>query len=245
MSDMTRSHHLRSPDAILLDVDDTLVEWSQTLPIAWSTACKRIAGIYDGVDAEMLDAYISYHLKNTTELPDTEIIDRALTRFGIDDSSAATTMLDGMPADRLAALKPVHGVAAAVRQIRQKVRKLGVLTSGSEDVQCTKLRLLGVEGLLDVVVTSDETGHTKGDRKIYEIAAQRLGVEPSKTWMVGDSLDWDVASSQAAGMTGIWVVWPASKFREIRLPDRDLPQNSEVVPDLIVKHLRDLLPYLS
>ncbi len=199
----------------------------------------------EGLDAELLDAVRSNHGRRAPDLPDADLIAHALRQLGVEEPGDVESMLSEIPSDRLAALKPVQGAAEAVREIRKRVGKLGALTSGTQSNQCEKLRLLGVEDLLDVVVTSDETGLTKGEREIYEVAARRLGVEPSQTWMVGDSLDWDVACSQEAGMTGVWVVWPASKFREMRLRDCDLPQNSGVIPDLIVKRLQDLLPYLE
>lgn len=46
-------------------------------------------------------------------------------------------------------------------------------------------------------------------------------------------------------MKGIWVVWPTGKYRELYLDEDDRPQNSNVVPDLIVKRLEDLLLHLN
>ena len=45
-------------------------------------------------------------------------------------------------------------------------------------------------------------------------------------------------------MKGVWVVWPAWKYREMYLPAEDLPQNMTVVPDLIVKRLHNLICHL-
>jgi putative hydrolase of the HAD superfamily len=58
-----------------------------------------------------------------------------------------------------------------------------------------------------------------------------LGAEPSKTWSVGDNLEWDVGAPQTFGAYGIWV--------DVR---RDgLPEGAPVRPDRIVHSIRDLI----
>ena len=77
---------------------------------------------------------------------------------------------------------------------------------------------------------------------MYRLALEELDVEPHEAWMVGDSLEWDVEAPQKIGIKGIWVVWPASKFANMRsMPDQFLPQYSHIRPDRIIRHVRELL----
>ena len=235
---------LPHPEAILFDLDDTLLAWSETLPIAWTSACNRLAETIEGLDAQMLDAIISFNRKVAPDCSDDELITSALVRMGISDPPDATSVLAKFGQDRLEASRPLNGASDAVRKLRKRVKKLGVVTNGDSGFQREKLRRLGLIDLFDVILTSSEVGIEKGDERIYRCALQRLDVEPTHVWMVGDSLDQDVAVPQELGMKGVWVVWPAAKFREIFLDEEYLPQNSEVIPDLIVKRLPDLLGYL-
>jgi FMN phosphatase YigB (HAD superfamily) len=67
-----------------------------------------------------------------------------------------------------------------------------------------------------------------------------LGVKPSEALMVGDGLEWDLATAQRLGMFGIWVIWPASKYRTLDLLPPERPENSAVRPDRIVRRIAEI-----
>lgn len=58
------------------------------------------------------------------------------------------------------------------------------------------------DGLFDVVITSGEVGMAKPDRRIYLLAAQRLGLPPDECVFV-DDLAINVRGAAAAGMVGV------------------------------------------
>ena len=59
-----------------------------------------------------------------------------------------------------------------------------------------------LEGVFDVVVQSGDEGITKPHPRIFDLTAERLGVEPAQCIMV-DDLPENIAGADAAGMEGI------------------------------------------
>lgn len=98
---------------------------------------------------------------------------------------------------------------AALRGLREAGWTLGVVTNGMVDNQEGKIRRTGLAGLIDGWVISEEVGVRKPDRAIFEALAARLGC-PLEGWMVGDSLEMDVAGGHGAGLNTVWITSDAS-----------------------------------
>jgi putative hydrolase of the HAD superfamily len=64
---------------------------------------------------------------------------------------------------------------------------------------------LGLDPLLDTVVSSAEVGLHKPDPRIFEVAAQRLDVRPSRCAHVGDHYYADYVGASASGMRAVLI----------------------------------------
>jgi REG-2-like HAD superfamily hydrolase len=78
------------------------------------------------------------------------------------------------------------------------------------------LRALGVATWFDAIVVSAEEGVEKPDPRIFEMACRRLGVEPSRCLMVGDSSSDDVEGARAAGLGAVLLGVDVTGFEELR-----------------------------
>ena len=97
-------------------------------------------------------------------------------------------------------------VADGLVRLRRDGWPLGIVTNGATRVQQAKIERVGLRGYVDMVLDSEAAGYAKPDVRIFEIAAQKLGVELGPDgWMVGDMLDKDVAGGLAAGLQTIWL----------------------------------------
>lgn len=83
--------------------------------------------------------------------------------------------------------------------------RMGVVTNGYVTQQNQKLRQLRVDRYFRTVVTSEEAGVGKPAPVIFQLACQRLKVQPSDAVYVGDLLETDALGAQNAGLTGIWL----------------------------------------
>jgi HAD superfamily hydrolase (TIGR01549 family) len=79
---------------------------------------------------------------------------------------------------------------------------LGLISNVDQDI--TKLlKNLGLVNLLQVVVTSLDTGFNKPSPEIFQEAVKRARVQANETIYVGDQYEIDVVGANRAGMKGI------------------------------------------
>lgn len=103
------------------------------------------------------------------------------------------------------ARRAVPGAPALLDAIRARGLAVIVVTNHVTAEQREKLRVCRLDGRVDALVTSEEVGARKPDRKIFEAAFRKAGCEAPEAAMVGDSWPIDVCGARAAGIPSI--VW--------------------------------------
>ena len=89
------------------------------------------------------------------------------------------------------------GVVDTLDKLKAKGLALGALS----DFPCDrKLDLLGLSSKFDVIMTSEETGLVKPDRRSFDLLAERLEADNGDVLFVGNSESYDVKGALAAGM---------------------------------------------
>jgi HAD superfamily hydrolase (TIGR01509 family) len=99
--------------------------------------------------------------------------------------------------------KPIPGMFELALELHGKGVKLGIL-SNSEGRLAELVDELGKTALFPVIVDSGRVGIDKPDRRIFELAAERLGETTSELVHVGDSWEADVLGAVGAGARAIW-----------------------------------------
>lgn len=117
--------------------------------------------------------------------------------------------------------RPVAGAAALVAAVRQRAQ-VGIVSNNLLEEQQGKLRQCALDRYVDALVVSEETGMSKPDPRIFQIALERLGRRADEVVMVGDSWAADIKGAQAAGIRPIW-------FNPERVP---APQPEAAVAEL-------------
>jgi putative hydrolase of the HAD superfamily len=83
-----------------------------------------------------------------------------------------------------------------VRQFIDECRKHGIIlciiTDLTASIQFRKIRRLGLSGLFDFVVTSEEAGVEKPDPLIFSYALEKMGLHPKDVVMIGDDSKKDI-----------------------------------------------------
>ncbi len=83
--------------------------------------------------------------------------------------------------------------------------RLGLITNNSVAEQFDKLRTLNIAHYFDSIVISEDVGVTKPDKRIFEIALERLGATAPQTVMVGDNLPVDIHGALNANIAAVWL----------------------------------------
>ena len=121
-------------------------------------------------------------------------------------------------------------VLPALKQLKQNSIILGLISNIDSDIK-PLFDKLGLIPLLQVVVTSRDSGYHKPQPEIFNEAARRAGVEAGESMYIGDQYQIDVLGAKGAGMQGV-------------LLDRNGYFNEDT-EELIIKDFYQLVDYLS
>ena len=156
-----------------------------------------------------------------------DALDFALESLGLSDRNLRNTLMESYLT--LAAFPEVHGV---LERLKSEGVKTAILSNGSPSMLRAAVSNARIEGLLDAVLSVEEVGVYKPHPKVYQLAVDRLGVEPEHIWFQSSNA-WDAWAASAFGMRVVW----CNRYgqRPERLPGR---------PDYQVRSLLEL-PFLS
>lgn len=100
--------------------------------------------------------------------------------------------------------KAVAGAPECLRRLRDAGLRVGIVSNS--DGRCAQaLERAGLDGLVELVVDSGIVGVAKPDPAIFDHALEPLGLDPGETWYLGDTVAYDAAAADDAGLTS-WVI---------------------------------------
>lgn len=92
-----------------------------------------------------------------------------------------------------------------LKQCRKHNIKVCAVSDMQAQIQIRKLAALGISQLIDFLVTSEEVGVEKPDKRIFDRALQKIRCDPNQTIMIGDSQTKDVDGAKKAGIAAFKV----------------------------------------
>jgi HAD superfamily hydrolase (TIGR01549 family) len=199
-------------DAVLFDVDDTLLDFRASE----AEACRAVFDLYAiaGLSSDIfLAAFqnandITWDLYMEKRITRAEVADqtfenlaRLLPMSDHVDTHAAALTFDTAFAEHSVAEPDASRVLASLHG-----RCLAGVISNHEQpaVQRRRLAASGLAAFLDVVVISGDIGIEKPDPRVFDHTLQLLGMTAEQCLFVGDSIISDDAGAQNAGMDFCW-----------------------------------------
>jgi len=177
-------------EAVLFDVDGTLVDSNDAHAQAWSDAFKEVGR----------------EIGSETVLPLVGMgSDKLLPHLtGIDAESEEGKRLTERRTEifmkvYLPAIRPFPEARELVERCRSAGLKCVVASSASDDELQGLMRVLGAEWLLDDATSSSDAERSKPDPDIVRAAVDKAGVGPAGCVMIGDT-QYDVAAATRAGV---------------------------------------------
>lgn len=92
--------------------------------------------------------------------------------------------------------------------LKEKGIKTGLVTDGNAEVQHRKIRALGLDKRLDVVLASYDLGLSKPDPEVYAHCLRKLGCRPAEAVYIGDNPLKDFVGARELGMKTVRIVRP-------------------------------------
>ena len=119
--------------------------------------------------------------------------------------SAVAAAIEDLMREALVEAEPMPGVVEAVRALRARGLRLGVVSSAVHHpfLDWTLARF-GLGDAFTTIITSASSGFYKSRPEIYQVALRDLGVAATETIHVGDSYRFDVQGARRAGLRTVW-----------------------------------------
>ena len=233
--------------ALLVDLDDTLLDYSGGVDECWTAACETVAGPA-GIDTALLVESVrkerrvfwddaERHRRERVDMPGAwrKIVARALERMGAPGGTLAGPVAEDFAARRWAVMRLFPGVAETLGRLREGGVAMALVTNGDKRQQRAKIERYDLAGYFDAILIEGEFGAGKPDEIVYRHVLDRLSVPAGEAWMVGDHLEWDVGAPQRLGLRGVWIdregtgVTAGSAVRPHRII-REFPEVLEPAP---------------
>ena len=119
------------------------------------------------------------------------------------------------------------------------LKSKGIITANITDltaqIQFRKLVYFGLDELFDYVVTSEEAGADKPDKRPFEVAFEKLKIEPKNIWMIGDSASSDMIGAHKSGMIKV------QKFHTGVIVEN----TTEAKPDILFNKYSELFQFFN
>jgi putative hydrolase of the HAD superfamily len=102
---------------------------------------------------------------------------------------------------------PLDGIGEALERLRAQGVRIAVVSNSDGSVR-DSLAKAGLGDLIELVIDSQEVGFSKPSPEIFRVALERLALEPSQVWHVGDSVFHDINGARSASIAKAVLVDP-------------------------------------
>lgn len=173
-------------DALLFDMDGTLIDSTRAVDTAWRQLCDAY-----GIDPELVLPVVHGVPAQATIAKFWPESERAAAFEWIE--TAECTLLDG--------IMPIAGARELTQQLSESGAAWGIVTSATAQLARARLAAAGIM-LPEMLITADLVSRGKPDPEPFLLGASRLGVDPRRTIVLEDA----PAGIQAGRAAGAQVV---------------------------------------
>jgi putative hydrolase of the HAD superfamily len=233
-----------TPGAIFFDMDGTILDWTTGMEESWLESCVEHHDASWAHTPEQVHAAIRVRrlwfwndVERATrgrmdlDMASREIVRHAFADLAISDHERAHRLADFYRALRATRIFPYPGAIETLEALRSRGVRMALLTNGEARNQRRAVVAHGLEQYFDCIVIEGEFGCGKPDERVFRHALKTLDADPARTWMVGDSLEADIAGAHTVGLHAIW----------IDEKGEGVPADAPVRPHRIVRTIAELV----
>ncbi|QHJ70040.1 HAD family hydrolase [Planococcus halotolerans] len=188
--------------AVIFDLDGTLLDRDKSVE-------KFIYGQHKRLESALGHIDQSHYTQRFLELDNhgyvwkDKVYQQLIEEFDITGMSKEQLLKDYLT-HFAAQCVPFPHLVPMLKELKTDNILLGMITNGYTDFQSGNIEALGIEQYFDAILISEKEGLRKPDKRIFEKALERLGVQADQAIFVGDHPTNDVEASANAGMTSVW-----------------------------------------
>ncbi|MBN3751796.1 haloacid dehalogenase type II [Paraburkholderia sp. Tr-20389] len=195
----------RRPSWLTFDCYGTLIQWDEGLQ-------KAVAAILASKHAAAIDPrrFIAVYDRHEHALEQTpphrsfrevagEALRIALEEFDLHADASDISMLT----ERISAMPPFPEVVGTLRALKEAGYRLCIVSNTDDDVIAGNVAQLG--GHIDRVITAQQAGAYKPDRRLFDYAHEQLGVARDDVVHICASPHLDHAAARDIGFRCVWI----------------------------------------
>lgn len=207
-------------EAIMFDLDGTLVQSERLKAQSYAMAVQRLRGLPEpdsraveayreivGATREVASRHVMESLGLEEELRPLMAEHGATTPEGVLTALRTAIYTDMVADDQIILDNQWPHTVGLLKVARDSYCRTGLTTMSHRNETRHVLQALNVEQFLDVVLTREDVEKPKPDPEIYLLAAQKLGVAPQDCLVLEDSPN-GVRAAVAAGMNVVAIATP-------------------------------------
>ena len=201
------SHLKNPPQAVIFDVDGTLLDSVDEHARAWVDA-------FHGYGHRVCFEEVRRQIGKGAD----QLMPVFMTREEIDEYGASleSERLRIMKDRYLPLIKPFRDVRALLERVRADGKQIALASSATQDDLASYKRIANIEGLVDVETSSDDAERSKPHPDIFQAALDRLGgLTADRAIAVGDT-PYDAEAAAKAGIRSIGLLcggWSAEDLK--------------------------------
>ncbi len=103
---------------------------------------------------------------------------------------------------------PTEGIKEFLGYLKNKGIRTGVISniSYASSVVAERINRLLTENAFEFIITSSNYIFRKPNKRIFDLALEKAGLEPDEVWYIGDQYECDVKGALYAGLLPIWYI---------------------------------------
>ena len=196
------------PSCVLLDFDNTLYSYDICNRAGMTAVGNLAQRLLNLAPADFDQCFRDARTEVKTRLGATAAshnrllyFQRTIERAGFTSQPAATLQLEqAFWRAYMDAMELYPDAMAFLNDLRIAGTPAVIVTDLTAQIQMRKLVLLGLDRVVDWIVTSEEAGGDKPDPRAFELALAKFGGVEGDIWCIGDSIENDlVGARQAVG----------------------------------------------
>jgi len=189
---------------MLFDLDDTLLDRDKAVENLFLMILEKFYENVENIVKNKMMQNFKYHDKSSYGYHDkTIVLQSFFDDFPPKYRLPRHTMQDFWNSHFPQCFSINQNTIDIVNAIKKQV-KVAIVTNGSTERQNAKIINTHLNSCFDTIIISEEVGYSKPDKRIFELALNKLNVQPEAALFVGDDLEKDIGGCQHVNIKGIW-----------------------------------------
>ena len=186
--------------AVIFDLDNTLYDYNDCDAPAMKKVTAVGCELFGCTEEKFLAMYDEakklvkkqMHYNNAAQHSRVFYVQKTSELFGVSPAKTVLALYSAYWDTFIDAMQPYDGAIKFLTALKNKGIKTAICSDMTAHIQYRKIARLGLNDLIDCVLTSEETETEKPSPINFHYALDKTGVRPEEAVYIGDSVDKDI-----------------------------------------------------